>query len=153
MGGTAPYYDNERWGGPGGGRIPTELFPATFAVFNTNSKANNIPAAFQALTGATDVVTFANAVNVAVFTSTGPDAATLALPVAADVGKILILVNTNTSQTTVTTTANKILNGTATAGDTLTAPAHAGAVAVLVASTGFWNLVVGGTGSWVLSEV
>ena len=32
MGGTAPYYDNERWGGPQGVLIPQEVFPATMAV-------------------------------------------------------------------------------------------------------------------------
>lgn len=142
MPGVWPFYTNERWGGPQGGRIPQEQFPGTFALYHT-----------QALTGTTDAVTFSRQFNLAVFTSTGPDAATLAVPGADDVGKVLILVNTNTTQTTVTTTANKITNGTGTAGDTLTAPAHAGAVAVLVASNGFWNLVVGGTGSWVLSEV
>ena len=103
--------------------------------------------------GATDAVLFPAAVNVAIFTSTGPDAATLATPAAADAGKILLLVNTNTTQNVVTTAANKITNGTGTAGDTLTAPAHTGATCLLVASNGFWNLIVGGTGTWVLSEV
>lgn len=153
MAGNPPYYQNVRWGGPKGGRIPQELFPATFLVSQDGTGNSNAPIPLQALTGATDAVLFPNAINVVVFTSTGPDAATLAVPAAADAGKILILVNTNTSQTTVTTTANKILNGTATAGDTLTAPAHAGAVQILVASSGFWNMVVGGTGAWVLSEV
>jgi hypothetical protein len=134
------------------GSVPTAYLPGSFIVQQASGNTNLAPCV-QALTGITDVVTFANAVNIAIFTSTGPDAATLAVPAAADVGKVLILLNTNTSQSTVTTTANKILNGTATPGDTLTAPAHAGAVAVLVASNGFWNLVVGGTGSWVLSEV
>lgn len=32
MGGTAPNYDNIRWGGPDGLRIPQELAPATFLV-------------------------------------------------------------------------------------------------------------------------
>ena len=134
------------------GSVPTAYLPGSFIVQQASGNTNLAPCV-QALTGTTDVVTFANAINIVEFTSTGPDAATLAVPAATDAGKILILVNTNTSQTTVTTTANKILNGTATPGDTLTAPAHAGAVAVLVASNGFWNLVVGGTGSWVLSEV
>ena len=109
--------------------------------------------AVQTAAGTTDAVTFVQPINICIFTSTGPDGATLATPGAGDVGKILILVNTNTTQNVVTTAANKIVNGTGTAGDTLTAPAHAGAVAFLVASNGFWNLVVGGTGSWVLSEV
>src|ERR1700733_12250145 len=142
MPGTWPNYSNERWGGPQGGRVPQEQFPGTFALYTS-----------QALTGATDVVKFANQFNLPIFPSPSPDAATLATPGADDVGKVLILVNTNTSQTTVTTAQNKIVNGSGTPGDTLTAPAHAGAVAVLVASNGFWNLVVGGTGSWVLSEV
>ena len=106
----------------------------------------------QTASGATDAVLFADALNVCIFTSTGPDAATLATPGAGDVGKILLLVNTNTTQNKVTTAANKILNGS-TPGDTLTAPATAGAVAVLIATNGFWNFLVGGTGSWVLSEV
>ena len=103
--------------------------------------------------GTADAVLFPAAINVAIFTSTGPDLATLAVPGAGDVGKILYLVNTNTTQTTVTTTANKILNGTASTYDTLTAPAHAGAVAMLIATNGFWNVGVLGTGTWVLSEV
>jgi hypothetical protein len=103
--------------------------------------------------GATDAVTFPSAMNIAIFTSTGPDAATLAVPGVGDVGKILILVNTNSSANAVTTTANKILNGTATTYDTLTAPVHPGAVAVLIASNGFWNYWVFTTGTWVLSEV
>lgn len=109
--------------------------------------------AVQTAAGATDAVTFASPINICVFTSTGPDNATLATPGAGDVGKILILVNTNTTQNVVTAAANKILNGTASTYDTLTAPAHAGAVAVLLASNGFWNVLVGGTGTWVLSEV
>lgn len=32
MGGTAPFYDNIRWGGPDGLRVPQELAPATFLV-------------------------------------------------------------------------------------------------------------------------
>ena len=32
MAGTAPTYDNVRWGGPKGLRIPQEVFPATMAV-------------------------------------------------------------------------------------------------------------------------
>lgn len=32
MAGTPPDYDNQRWGGPSGGRIPQEMFPATFAI-------------------------------------------------------------------------------------------------------------------------
>jgi len=132
--------------------VPYNLLPATVVVQQT-SGATNLAPCVQTCSGATDAVTFANAFNVAVFTSTGPDAATLATPGAGDVGKVLILVNTNTTQNVVTTAANKIVNGTATAGDTLTAPAHAGAVTILVASNGFWNLWVGGTGGWVLSEV
>jgi len=104
-------------------------------------------------TGTVDAITFAAAYNVAVITSTGPDLCTLATPGAGDIGKTLVLINTNTTQTTVTTTANKILNGTASTYDTLTAPAHAGAVAMLIATNGFWNVGVLGTGTWVLSEV
>ena len=134
------------------GTVPDSALPGTFLIQKADGSINMLPIV-QVCSGATDAVLFGSALNVAVFTSTGPDAATLATPGASDVGKILILVNTNTTQNTVTTSANKILNGSATLGDTLTAPAHAGAVAVLVASNGFWNLVVGGTGSWVLSEV
>ena len=134
------------------GTVPDSALPGTFLIQKADGSINMLPIV-QVCSGATDAVLFGSALNVAVFTSTGPDAATLATPGAGDVGKILILVNTNTTQNTVTTSANKILNGSATLGDTLTAPAHAGAVAVLVASNGFWNLVVGGTGSWVLSEV
>lgn len=120
---------------------------------NLNAGIAAITASVQTYSGTTDAVTFAQPYNIAIFTSTGPDAATLAVPGAGDVGKVLVLVNTNTTQNTVTTTANKIVNGGATPGDTLTAPAHAGATTMLVASNGFWNLLVGGTGSWVLSEV
>ena len=105
----------------------------------------------QTAAGSADAVTFASALNICVFTSTGPDTATLAVPAAGDAGKILILVNTNTTQNTCATTTNKFLIGTASTYTTLTAPAHAGAVIVLVASSGFWNIVVGGTGTWVLS--
>ena len=142
MAGSWPYYDNERWGGPQGGRIPQEQFPGTFALYHT-----------QVLSGTVDAVLFSRQFNIAMFTSTGPDAATLATPGADDVGKVLMLINTNTTQNTVTTAANKITSGASSAGDTLTAPAHAGAVAILVAYNGYWALVVGGTGSWVLSEV
>jgi len=141
MAGSWPYYDNERWGGPQGGRIPQEQFPGTFALYHT-----------QICSGSADAVLYSRQFNVAIFTSTG-DTATLGTPTVDDVGKVLILVNTNTTQNTVATGANKITNGSGTAGDTLTAPAHAGAVAVLVAYNGYWALVVGGTGSWVLSEV
>jgi hypothetical protein len=134
------------------GTVPDSALPGTFLIQKADGSINMLPIV-QVCSGATDAVLFGSALNVAMFTSTGPDAATLATPGAGDVGKILILVNTNTTQNTVTTSANKILNGSATPGDTLTAPAHAVAVALLVASNGFWNLVVGGTGSWVLSEV
>jgi len=142
MAGSWPYYDNERWGGPQGGRIPQEQFPASFAVYHT-----------QVCSGSADVLMYSRQINIAIFTSTGPDAATLATPGADDVGKILILVNTNTTQNKVTTAANKITNGTATPGDTLTAPAHAGAVTILMATNGAWNMLVNGVGGWVLSEV
>ena len=142
MAGIWPYFDNLRWGGPQGARLPQEQYPGTFTLYHT-----------QVASGTADAIMYSRQLNVCIFTSTGPDSATLATPGANDVGKILILVNTNTTQNTVTTAANKIVSGAASAGDTLTAPAHAGAVAVLVASNGFWNLVVGGTGSWVLSEV
>lgn len=244
MAGLPPDYDNYRWGGPKGGRIPQEVFPATFRMkietdiniggagttntinldpsqtqssfytfVSAGSGATTVvwPGAFpghnfvaynnsgQSLTlkvtgqtgvtlangtyaflemnktdivrvtpdqgsggglpqstvytGTTDAITFPAAYNVAIITSTGPDLATLATPVAADNGKVLVLINTNTTQTTVTTAANKILNGTGTAGDTLTAPAHAGAVVVLFAAALFWNIAPAGTGTWVLSEV
>ena len=32
MAGTPPDYSNIRWGGPKGGRIPQEIFPATFLM-------------------------------------------------------------------------------------------------------------------------
>ena len=32
MAGSPPYYDNTRWGGPQGVRIPQEAFPATMAL-------------------------------------------------------------------------------------------------------------------------
>ena len=105
----------------------------------------------QTCAGSADAVLFANALNIAMFTSTGPDSGTLATPIAGDNGKILILVNTNTTQNVVATAAGKILSGAASAGGTLTAPAHAGAVCVLVAANLFWNMIVGGTGSWVVS--
>jgi len=108
---------------------------------------------YASYTGTADAILFPAAINVAVITSTGPDLTTLGTPGTGDVGKVLILVNTNTTQTTVTTAANKILNGTASTYDTLTAPAHAGSVAILVATNGFWNYGVFGTGTWVLSEV
>lgn len=142
MSGSWPYFDNERWGGPGGGRIPQEQFPATFTVFNT-----------QVASGAADVIAYSRQLNIAIFTSvsdTGGNNATLATPGANDVGKILIMVNTVTTQNVVKTASGKILNGAA-AGSTLTAPATAGATMILVASNGYWNTVVGGTGTWVLS--
>lgn len=134
------------------GTVDLTSLPGTFLVQKSDGSSNQVPNV-QVCSGTLDAVTFNSAFNVAVFTSTGPDAATLATPGASDVGKILILVNTNTTQNVVTTEANKIVSGAASAGDTLTAPAHAGAVCVMVASNGFWNIVVGGTGSWVLTEV
>ena len=138
-------------GGPVG-TVPLAYLPGSFIVQQANG-ATNLAPCVQVCAGATDAITFANMLNIAIVTSTTPDAATLATPGAGDVGKVLILVNTTTSQTTVTTAANKIVSGAASAGDTLTAPAHAGAMAILVAFNGFWSLSVGGTGSWVLSEV
>lgn len=137
-----------------GGSVPYAYLPGSFVMQQANGNSSLAPCV-QVCSGTTDAVTFANAINVAVFTSASPNAndATLATPGAADVGKVLILVNTNTTQNTVTTAANKILTGDTTPGDTLTAPAHAGATTILVATNGFWNMVVGGTGSWVLSEV
>lgn len=32
MAGNPPYYDNYRWGGPGGLRMPQEAYPATCAI-------------------------------------------------------------------------------------------------------------------------
>lgn len=32
MAGNPPYYDNVRWGGPGGVRLPQEAFPGTMAL-------------------------------------------------------------------------------------------------------------------------
>ena len=248
MAGSAPYYDNQKWGGPQGVRIPQEVFPATmavvketdinvggagstntitidpsqtlssyytltnagsgattinfpvlhngfvFTVYNNSGQSSiwkvtgktgvTVANGYKAVllfdkvaadivrvtpdqsgtgtlttpnvtvyTGTTDAIAFPNAYNVAIITSTGPEAATLATPVAGDNGKTLVIINTNTTQSTVTTAANKILNGTGTAGDTLTAPAHAGAVVVLYAAALFWNIAPAGTGTWVLSEV
>lgn len=132
--------------------IPDSALDGTALAQKSDLSMNALPIA-QVASGSADAVLFNSWINVCIFTSTGPDAATLATPGAADVGKILILVNTNTTQNVVTTAANKITSGAASAGDTLTAPAHAGATAVLVAYDGFWSMVVGGTGSWVLSEV
>ena len=128
------------------GTVDVNSLPGTFLVQKSDGSINSAPTV-QVCSGSADAVLFGSPFNVAIFTSTGPDAATLAVPGAGDIGKVLMLVNTNTTQNVVTTTANKIVNGTATPGDTLTAPAHAGAVAVLVASSGFWNLQVSGTGT------
>jgi len=136
------------------GTVPDTALPGTFLLQKADGSVNMLPIT-QVCSGAADAVLFNSAINVCIFTSTtdtGGNAATLALPGAGDVGKILILVNTNTTQNVVKTTANKILNG-GTPGDTLTAPAAAGAVSVLIATNGFWNLLIGGTGSWVLTEV
>lgn len=132
--------------------IDTSLLTAATLVQQSGGNVNVTPNV-QVCSGATDAVTFANPINIARFTSTGPDAATLATPVAGDAGKILILINDNTTQNVVTTSANVIVNGTASPGDTLTAPAHAGAVTVLIASNLKWAMLVNGTGGWVLSEV
>jgi len=136
-------------GGPVG-TIPDTALPGTFIAQKSDGTVNLSPSV-QVCSGTADAVTFANATNIAVFTSTGPDAATLATPGAGDVGKRLILINTNTTQNAVKTAANKIVDGSGTPGDTLTAPAHNGAAALLVASNGFWNVV--SYGNWVLSEV
>lgn len=135
------------------GTVPDAYLPGSFIIQQSNTNTNLVPCV-QVAAGAADAVLFANPLNICIFTSTtdtGAGAATLAVPGASDVGKVLILVNTNTTQNVVTTTASKLLIGTATAYGTLTAPAHAGAVIVLIASNGFWNIVVGGTGTWVLS--
>jgi len=139
--------------GGGVGTVPDSSLPGTF-ILQQASGSYNLSPAVQTCAGAADAVTFANAVNIAIFTSTtdtGANAATLAVPGASDVGKVLIIINTNTTQNVINTTAGKFLIGTATAYGTLTAPAHAGAVVVLIASNGFWNVLVLGTGTWVLS--
>lgn len=142
-------------GGPVG-TVGVNDLPGTFIVQKADGSINlaaitNLPPTVQVCAGTTDAITFTNAINVAIFTSTGPDAATLATPGASDVGKVLVLVNTNTTQNAVTTAANKVLDGSATPTNTLTAPVHAGATAILVASNGFWN--VAALGNWVSSEV
>ncbi|MGB2629072.1 MAG: hypothetical protein WAK20_19965 [Candidatus Acidiferrum sp.] len=106
-----------------------------------------------AYSGTADAVLYPNAINVALFTGTGVDAATLGTPGSADAGKILVLVNANGSADTVTTAANKVVTGSSSAFDTLTSPAHSGAMAILVASNGFWNTNPLGVGAWTLSEV
>ena len=135
------------------GTVPDTYLPGSFIVQQTNTNTNLSPCV-QVAAGAADAVTFANSINVCIFTSTtdtGAGAATLAVPGAGDVGKILILVNTNTTQNVVTTTASKFLIGGSSAYGTLTAPNKAGAVIILIASNGFWNIPVSGTGTWVLS--
>ncbi len=139
MAGVWPYFSNIRWGGPRGLRFPMEQFPATITAFHT-----------QVASGTADAVLFSRQLNICIFTSTTDTGATLATPGANDVGKILIIMNDNTTQNVVTTASGKIRNG-ATTGLHLTAPATAGSVVMLIASNGFWNLLVAGTGAWVLS--
>lgn len=146
---VTPTNPGTTYGGPTG-TVADSSLPGTFLVQKSDLSTNMLPTV-QVCSGSADAVLFNSAINIAVFTSTGPDAATLATPGAGDIGKILILVNTNTTQNVVSTAASKIVDGAASAGDILTAPAHAGATNILIASNGFWNMVVGGTGSWVLS--
>src|SRR3974390_746602 len=93
------------------GTVPDTALPGTFIVQKSDGTANIVPSV-QVCSGSADAVTFANAINIAIFTSTGPDTATLATPGASDVGKVLILVNTNTTQNTCATASGKILIGT-----------------------------------------
>lgn len=120
------------------------------ALTVTGALTLNSPLPVQVASGAADVIAFTHAINICVVTSTGPDSATLATPAAGDQGKILILINTNTTQNVVTTSAGKIVIGTGTTYNTLTAPAHAGGVALLIAANLLWNAAVLGTGEWVL---
>ena len=112
-----------------------------------------------ALIDAVDGVTVASADGAlpkegVVFITKGSAAAlTLATPTAGlpnaatpgDDGKVLTVVSTTAFAHTITTAANKIVDGSTTTKDTFTFPAHAGGVAKVVAYNGLWYALVGDT--------
>ncbi|HEV2378709.1 MAG TPA: hypothetical protein VG206_02820 [Terriglobia bacterium] len=102
-------------------------------------------AAPVSLAGATDAVLFPNADNLVQITATSVDAATLATPAAADLGKTLTVVGLTAHAHTVTAASGKIIDGTGTPKTTATFAAHAGVVILLQAvydgTNYFWQLL------------
>lgn len=73
---------------------------------------------------------------------------TAGLPNAAtpgDDGKVLTVISTTAYAHTITTAANKIVDGTTTTKDTVTFPVHAGGVCKLMAYNGLWYALIGDT--------
>lgn len=97
----------------------------------------------QAYTGAAGsvAITFPGAVNIARLTDATAGSYTLATPVAADTGKLLYIESETAEAHTVTTAANKIVDGSGTNGDTLTCGAHIGANCILMAANLLWTVV------------
>lgn len=125
----------------------------TVAGLLTANGGVTVPPSVTLYSGTSDAIQYPNAINVAIFTGNA-DLATLSTPGSADEGKVLILLaGSGGTSCTVTTSANKILSGSASTWDTLTSGTHAGALAILVASNGFWNTNPLGVGAWTLSEV
>lgn len=96
--------------------------------------------AYNGATGQT-AIQFPNPVNIARLTDAGAGTYTLATPVAADTGKLLYIESETAEAHTVTTAANKIVDGSGTNGDTLTCAAHIGANCVLMAANLVWTVV------------
>lgn len=125
----------------------------TVAGLLTANGGVTVPPSVTLYSGTSDAIQYPNAINVAKFTGNA-DLATLSTPGSADEGKLLILLaGSSGTSCTVTTSANKILSGSASTWDTLTSGTHAGALAFLVASNGFWNTNPLGVGAWTLSAV
>jgi len=86
---TAPYYDNVRWGGPSGLRVPQEAGKADLAV--TQEVDINVGGA-----GTTNTVVLTSAqvdANYYTVTNAGSGATTVKLPVGATPGHVFVLYN------------------------------------------------------------
>lgn len=127
------------WVGFGGTQA---ILNAATLVAGVSILDNRGPVA-QAYNGGTGqtAITFPAAVNIVRLTDSGAGTYTLATPVAADTGKLLYIESETAQAHTVTTAANKIVDGSGTNGDTLTYAAHIGANCVLMAANLLWTVV------------
>ena len=137
----------------GGGVVVVDAawtnFGGTQAILNAATQVagvsilDNRGTAAQSYSGAAGqtAITFPAAVNIARLTDATAGAYTLATPAAADTGKLLYIESETAQAHTVTTAANKIVDGSGTNGDTLTCGAHIGANCVLMAANLLWTVV------------
>ncbi len=97
----------------------------------------------QIYTGAAGsvAITVPAQVNIARLTDATAGSYTLATPTAADNCKLLYIESETAEAHTVTTAANKIVDGSGTNGDTLTCAVHIGANCILMAANLLWTVV------------